>query len=177
MPSRFARLLFCFVGDGVPDVPSARQRRAARPPLGGGCRRSRLGERKYRVISLPPSALRAATSLSEGGFGVRIPTPVCGLARNDRERDVGSAVPYSAKRCHCEPVTVSLVWQSASQRGSAALQGPLWEGAVGAADWGRDSAYPAAGHMGPALQSTAGMLTERHPLRNDRRACPYNGRR
>ena len=65
----------------------ARQRRAARPPLGGGCRRSRLGERKYRVISLPPSALRAATSLSEGGFGVRIPTPVCGLARNDRERD------------------------------------------------------------------------------------------
>ena len=42
----------------------------------------------------------------------RIPTPVCGLARNDRERDVGNAVPYSAKRCHCEPVTVSLVWQS-----------------------------------------------------------------
>ena len=26
--------------------------------------------------------------------------------------DVEDAVPYSAKRCHCEPVTVSLVWQS-----------------------------------------------------------------
>ena len=24
----------------------------------------------------------------------RIPTPVCGLARNDRERDVGNAAPY-----------------------------------------------------------------------------------
>ena len=44
-------------------------------------------------------------------------------------------------------------------------------------DGGRDSAHPTAGHMGPALQSTAGMLTERRPLRNDRRACPYNGRR
>ena len=44
-------------------------------------------------------------------------------------------------------------------------------------DGGRDSAYPTAGHMGPALQSTAGMLTERRPLRNDRRSCPYNGRR
>ena len=72
------------VGDGVPGVPSARQRRAARPPLGGGCRRRRLGERNCRAISLPPSALRAATSLAEGGKGKRIPTPVCALARNDR---------------------------------------------------------------------------------------------
>ncbi len=66
------------------DVPSARQRRAARPPLGGGCRRRRLGERNCRAISLPPSALRAATSLAEGGKGKRIPTPVRALARNDR---------------------------------------------------------------------------------------------
>ena len=66
------------------DVPSARQRRAARPPLGGGCRRGRLGERNCRAISLPPSELRAATSLAEGGKGKRIPTPVCALARNDR---------------------------------------------------------------------------------------------
>ena len=66
------------------DVPSARQRRAARPPLGGGCRRGRLGERNCRAISLPPSALRAATSLAEGGKGKRIPTPVRALARNDR---------------------------------------------------------------------------------------------
>ena len=34
-----------------------------------GCRRSRLGERKCRILSLPPSALRAATSLAEGGKG------------------------------------------------------------------------------------------------------------
>ena len=66
------------------DVPSARQRRAARPPLGGGCRRGRLGERNCRVILLPPSALRAAASLAEGGKGNRIPTPVRALARNDR---------------------------------------------------------------------------------------------
>ena len=66
------------------DVPSARQRRAARPPLGGGCRRRRLGERNCCAISLPPSALRAATSLAEGGKGKRIPTPLRALARNDR---------------------------------------------------------------------------------------------
>ena len=28
------------------------------------------------------------------------------------------------------------------QRGGAALLGPLWEGAVGAADWGRENAWP-----------------------------------
>ena len=67
------------------DVPSARQRRTARLPLGGGCQRRRLGERNCRAISLPPSALRAATSLAEGGKGKRIPTPVRALARNDRE--------------------------------------------------------------------------------------------
>ena len=50
-------------------VPAARRCRAARPPLGGGCRRSRLGERKRRLLPLPLSALRAATSLAEGGKG------------------------------------------------------------------------------------------------------------
>ena len=40
------------------DVPSARQCRAARPPLGGGCRRSRLGERKPCGISPSASASR-----------------------------------------------------------------------------------------------------------------------
>ena len=49
------------------------------------------------MASLPPSALRADTSLSEGGKGRRIPTPVFALARNDRETgrrgDVGIA-PY-----------------------------------------------------------------------------------
>ena len=46
------------VGGGVIDIPSARQRRAARPPLGGGCRRSRLGERKPRDVSPSASASR-----------------------------------------------------------------------------------------------------------------------
>ena len=57
------------------------------------------------MISLPPSALRAATSLAEGGKGKRIPTPVRALARNDRGTgltessaptmwDVEDAVPY-----------------------------------------------------------------------------------
>ena len=37
-----------------------------------------------RVASLPPSALRADTSLAEGGEERRIPTPVTrSLARND----------------------------------------------------------------------------------------------
>ena len=34
-------------------------------------------------------------------------------------------------------------------------------------DGGRDSAHPTAGHMGPALQSTAGMLTGRRPLQRE----------
>ena len=49
-----------------PDVPSARQRRAVRPPLGGGCRRSRLGEKNAWHLSLrqrfaltPPSQREA----------------------------------------------------------------------------------------------------------------------
>ena len=51
------------VGDGV---PSARRCRAARPPLGGGCRRSRLGEKNAWHLSLrqrfaltPPSQREA----------------------------------------------------------------------------------------------------------------------
>ena len=40
------------------DVPSARRCRAARPPLGGGCRRSRLRERKPCGISPSASASR-----------------------------------------------------------------------------------------------------------------------
>ena len=58
-------------------------------PAGRGCRRRRLGKRNCRAISLPPSALRAATSLAEGGKGKRIPTPVCALARNDRSKTAG----------------------------------------------------------------------------------------
>ena len=85
------------------DAPSARQRRAARPPLGGGCRRRRLGERNCRAISLPPSALRAATSLAEGGKGKRIPTPVRALARNDRETGrTGSSAPTERNKSRAE---------------------------------------------------------------------------
>ena len=81
----------------------ARRCRAARPPLGGGCRRSRLGERTYRITSLPPSALRAATSLAEGGKGRGLPrqcVPQGHLLRGAHwlamtgERDVEDAVPY-----------------------------------------------------------------------------------
>ena len=58
------------------DVPSARRCRAARPPLGGGCRRSRLGERKPCGISPSASASR------------------CHLPR--RGRQGGSASPCAA---------------------------------------------------------------------------------
>ena len=96
-------------------------------PAGRGCRRGRLGERNCRAISLPPSALRAATSLAEGGKGKRIPTPVRALARNDRGTGwTGSSAP-----------TMRDGAPTSRQRGSAALQGPHWEGAVGAGDWGR----------------------------------------
>ena len=64
------------VGDGVRDVPSARQCRAGRPPLGGGCRCSRLGERKPCGISPSASASR------------------CHLPR--RGRQGGSASPCAA---------------------------------------------------------------------------------
>ena len=85
------------------DVPSARQRHAARPPLGGGCRRRRLGERNCRAISLPPSALHAATSLAEGGKGKRIPTPVSALARNDRGTGrTGSSAPTEQNKSRAE---------------------------------------------------------------------------
>ena len=94
------------------DVPSARQRRAARPPLGGGCRRRRLGERNCRAISLPPSTLRAATSLAEGGKGMRIPTPVRALARNDRGTGRTGADrgvrPYDAGRRGRRPLRAAL---------------------------------------------------------------------
>ena len=46
------------------------------------------------MVSLPPSALRADTSLSEGGKGRRIPTPVFALAQNDRERADRVVHPY-----------------------------------------------------------------------------------
>ena len=68
-------------------------------PAGRGCRRRRLGKRNCRAISLPPSALRAATSLAEGGKGKRIPTPVCALARNDRGTGrTGSSAPTMCNR-------------------------------------------------------------------------------
>ena len=79
------------VGDGV---PTSHQRGGA--ALLGSLWEGAVGAadwgREKRVASLPPSALHADTSLSEGGEGRRIPTPVCtpralasrrGLARND----------------------------------------------------------------------------------------------
>ena len=67
--------------------------------------------REKRVASLPPSALRADTSLAEGGFGSRILTPVtagrCGHRplRNGKGyvHTGGQSRPplYSAKRDGC----------------------------------------------------------------------------
>ena len=72
-------------------------------PAGRGCRRRRLGKRNCRAISLPPSALRAATSLAEGGKGKRIPTPVCALARNDRGTGrTGSSAPTEWNKSRAE---------------------------------------------------------------------------
>ena len=79
------------VGDGV---PTSHQRGSAAllGPLWEGAVGAADWGREKRGASLPPSALRADTSLSEGGAGRRIPTPVCtpralasrrALARND----------------------------------------------------------------------------------------------
>ena len=71
--------------------PPERRHRAARPPLGGGCRRSRLGERKRRLLPLPLSALRAATSLAKGGKG-RTDCRVASLLAMTALRSVGDGV-------------------------------------------------------------------------------------
>ena len=70
------------VGDGV---PTSHQRGSAAllGPLWEGAVGAADWGREKRVESLPPSALRADTSLSEGGEESRIPTPVFALARND----------------------------------------------------------------------------------------------
>ena len=82
-----------FVGGDVHIAPPplARHRRAARLPLGGGCRRSRLGERKRRLLPFPLSALRAATSLTEGGKG-RTDCRVASLLAMTALRAVGDGV-------------------------------------------------------------------------------------
>ena len=72
------------VGDGV---PTSQQRGSAAlvGPLWEGAVGAADWGREKRGASLPPSALRADTSLLEGGEGRRIPTPVFALARNDRK--------------------------------------------------------------------------------------------
>ena len=86
-----------FVGDGV---PTSRQRGGAAllSPLWEGAVGAADWGREKRGASLPPSALRADTSLSEGGEGRRIPTPVFALARNDRERADRVVRPYKAEQ-------------------------------------------------------------------------------
>ena len=81
------------VGDGV---STSRQRGGAAllGPLWEGAVDAADWGREKRGASLPPSALRADTSLSEGGEGRRIPTPVFALARNDRERADRVVRPY-----------------------------------------------------------------------------------
>ena len=91
----------------------------------------------------------------------RIPTPVCGLARNDRERDVVEAVSYSAIQRE------ALSLRTSDRVTGVAIRYPpppsAREVSARSGDGGRDSAHPRAGHMGPALQSTAGMLRDGVP--------------
>ena len=130
------------------DVPSARQHRAARPPLGGGCRRRRLGERNCRAISLPPSTLRAATSLAEGGKGKRIPTPVRALARNDRGTGrTGSSALTERNKSRAET----------GRRGGRPLRSDRGTGRTG-------SSAPTEQNKSRAETGRRG----RRPLRNDR---------
>ena len=84
-----------------------------------------------------------------------------------------SAAQAVEKACHCEPVR-RLAWQSVSQRGTAALTGrrgrrPLRSVTAHAVGRGPrappKNAYPAAGHMGPALQVHTPPKTTRRPLR------------
>ena len=72
--------------------PASHQRGSAalQGPLWEGAVGAADWGREKRVTSLPPSALRADTSLSEGGEERRIPTPVCGLARNDSASRCGA---------------------------------------------------------------------------------------
>ena len=89
------------VGGGVLDVPSARQRRAARPLCEGAVGAADWG-RENRVTSLPPPALRAATSLAEGGFG-RPPLRTLSLRASPRREasalgvQTGAAIRFPTK--------------------------------------------------------------------------------
>ena len=82
-----------FVGDGVP-TSCQRGSAALLGPLWEGAVGAADWGRAKRVAALPPSALRADTSLSEGGEERRIPTPVFAPARNDRERADRVVRPY-----------------------------------------------------------------------------------
>ena len=62
------------------------------------------------------------------------------------------------------------------QRGGAALRGPLWEGAVGAADWGRENRVESL--PPPALRAATSLAEggkgDPHPLaRRDTWIPPY----
>ena len=72
------------VGDGVPTSHQCGGAALLGPLWEGAVGAADWGREK-RVASLPPSALRADTSLAEGDKGRRIPTPVFALARNDRK--------------------------------------------------------------------------------------------
>ena len=86
------------VSAAVPRCKAPSERGLSAQPTGG---------EKNRMTSLPPSALRADTSLAEGGKRERIPTQVCipralasrrGLARNDRERADRVVRPYDVRQ-------------------------------------------------------------------------------
>ena len=74
------------------DVPSARRCRAARPPLGGGCRRSRLGERK--PCGIAPSVSATRCHLPRNGF----PRQCAHWLGMTGERGGQSRPPYRAEQ-------------------------------------------------------------------------------
>ena len=153
----------------------------------------RRGRRGRRLLQREALSLRTSDRVT--GVAIRYPPPPSAREVSARSGDGGRDSAYPAAG-HMGPALQStagmltgrrtLQREALSLRTSDRVTGvairyppppSAREVSARSGDGGRDSAYPAAGHMGPALQSTAGMLTGRRPLRNDRRACPYNGRR
>ena len=144
---------------------------------------------------LQREALSLRTSDRVTGVGIRFPPPPSAREVSARSGDGGRDSAYPAAG-HMGPALQStagmlterrtLQREALSLRTSDRVTGvairyppppSAREVSARSGDGGRDSAHPMAGHMGSALQSTAGMLTERRPLRNDRRSCPYNAHR
>ena len=158
-------------GDGVP---------SAYPPSGRdlGTRRGCALSSRHRFaptpqmeagIGLSPtrSVTGAMTALRAGGNDVPRPAAPC------RAGHMGPALQGTAGmltgRRTLQREALSL--RTSDRVTGAAIRYPpppsAREVSARSGDGGRDSAHPTAGHIGPALQSTAGMLTGRRPLQRE----------